>query len=93
MFSAVNPTRETRHGWAASSVGADRRVPAWAAGLLAGLARDQPAVVTRADLAERLADAGSDRSIERTIEQLRRLGWLGQLHLHGVWAFVPPGQD
>ncbi len=92
MISVVNPSGENLSGRAVSSVGADRRIPAWAAGLLAGLARDQPAVVTRGDLADRLAAAGSDRSVERTIEELRRLGWLGQLHLHGAWAFVPPGQ-
>lgn len=91
-ISAVNLMTEVQPGRAVSSVGADRRIPAWAAGLLAGLARDQPAVLTRADLGERLADAGSDRSVERTLEELRRLGWLAPLHLHGVWAFVPPGQ-
>jgi hypothetical protein len=49
-------------------------------------------VLTRGDIAERLAEAGSDRTVDRTIEELRRLGWLSPIGLHGVWAFVPPGQ-
>lgn len=81
-----------RPGRSGSVIGADRRVPSWAAGLVAGLARDQPAVLTRADIAERLAEAGSARTVDRTIEELRRLGWLRPIGLHAVWAFVPPGQ-
>jgi hypothetical protein len=50
-------------------------------------------VLTRADIADRLAEAGSDRTVDRTIEELRRLGWLSSIRLHAVWAFVPPGQD
>lgn len=78
---------------AGRAIGAGRRIPSWAAGLIAGLARDQPAVVTRSDIADRSAEAGSDRSVERTIEELRRLGWLSPIGLHGVWAFLPPGQE
>jgi hypothetical protein len=89
----MNPRKDATPGRTGSAVGADRRVPSWAAGLIAGLARDQPAVLTRADIAERLADTGSDRTVDRTIEELRRLGWLSPIGLHGVWAFVPPGQD
>lgn len=70
-----------------------RRTGTWAAGLLAGLARDQPRVLTRADITQRLAEAGSDRAVDRTIAELRRLGWLRPIGLHAVWAFVPPGHD
>ena len=76
-----------------SSAGTDRRIPSWAAGLLAGLARDLPTVITREELAGRLAEAGSARDVESTIAELRRLGWLASLPLHGAWAFIPPGQD
>lgn len=86
-------SKDATTGRTGSAVGADRRIPTWAAGLLAGLARDQPQVLTRADIAERLAEAGSDRAVDRTIEELRRLGWLSPIGLHAVWAFVPPGQD
>lgn len=89
----MNLSEDATTGRAGSAVGADRRVPSWAAGLVAGLARDQPAVLTRADIAERLAEAKSDRAVDRTVEELRRLGWLSPIGLHGVWAFVPPGQD
>jgi len=71
----------------------DRRVPTWASGLVAGLSRDLPAVVTREDLADRLAEVGSDRSVDTTIDELRRLGWLVGLPIQGTWAFIPPGQD
>ena len=76
-----------------SGVGTDRRVPGWAAGLIAGLSRDQPSVLTREEILERLNDAGSDREIDATINELRRLGWLVGLPIHGVWAFIPAGQD
>ena len=73
--------------------GAERRVPSWAAGLVAGLARDLPTVVTRQDVVDRLAEAGSDRDVESAIAELRRLGWLVGLAVHGAWAFIPPGQE
>lgn len=93
MISAMNLSKNATPGRTGTAVGADRRVPSWAAGLVAGLARDQTAVLTRADMAERLAEAGSDRAVDRTIEELRRLGWLSSIGLHAVWAFVPPGQN
>jgi len=74
------------------SRGRDRRVPGWAAGLFADLARDQPSVVTRDDLAQRLVEVGSGRDVDRTVQELRRLGWLAPVGLHDVWAFVPPGR-
>ncbi len=74
-----------------SRTGPDRRVPSWAAALVAGLSRDQPSVVTRADITERLADTGTARSVDSAVHELRRLGWLVGLPVHGVWAFVPPG--
>ena len=57
------------------------------------LARDLPAVVTRDDLAERLTEAGSEHDLDSTVSQLRRLGWLVALPVHGVWAFLPPGES
>lgn len=89
----MNLSEDSTPGRPGSAVGADRRVPTWAAGLIAGLARDQPAVLTRADIAERLAEARSDRTVDRTIEELRRLGWLSPIGIQGVWAFIPPGLD
>ena len=74
-----------------SPTGLDRRVPTWAAGLVAGMSRELPAVLTRDDLAERLVQAGADRTVDLAVHGLRRLGWLVTLPLHGVWAFVPPG--
>jgi hypothetical protein len=76
-----------------SPLGVERRVPSWAAGLVAGLARDLPAVVTRHDIVDRLAEVGSDRDVESAIAELRRLGWLVGLAVHGAWAFIPPGQE
>lgn len=88
--SAVNSTT----GWqVTSSAGMDRRVPTWASGLVAGLSRDLPAVVTREDLGDRLAEVGSDRGVDTTVDELRRLGWLVGLPIQGTWAFIPPGQD
>lgn len=78
---------------ATSGGGADRRIPTWAAGLLAQLAREAPRVLTRDDIATLLAELGSDRNIDRTVAELRRLGWLVPLRILGVWAFLPPGQD
>ena len=91
--SSVSAMKSTKPGQLVSAVGADRRVPTWAAGLIGGLSRDLPSVVTREDISERLTDAGSDRDVDSTINELRRLGWLVGLPIHGVWAFIPPGQD
>ncbi len=76
-----------------SGVGTDRRVPTWAAGLISGLSRDLPAVLTREEILERLTDSQSKRDVDATINELRRLGWLVGLPIHGVWAFIPAGQD
>lgn len=76
-----------------SSGSADRRVPSWAAALVASLARDEPAVVTRGDIGERLEDLGSERDADSAVEELRRLGWLVGLPIKGTWAFIPPGQE
>ncbi len=73
--------------------GSGRRVPGWAADLVEGLARDLPTVVTRADIAQRLTEVGSDRDADSTISELRRLRWLVGLPVHGVWAFLAPGHD
>jgi len=76
-----------------SGVGTDRRIPTWAAGLISGLSRDLPTVLTREEILERLTDSQSKRDIDATINELRRLGWLVGLPIHGVWAFIPAGQD
>jgi hypothetical protein len=76
-----------------SGVGADRRVPTWAAGLISDLSRDLPTVLTREEILERLTNSRSKREIDATINELRRLGWLVGLPIHGVWAFIPAGQD
>jgi hypothetical protein len=76
-----------------SKIGVDRRVPTWAAAVIARLSRDLPTVVTREDISQLLTDAGTDRTVDATISELRRLGWLVGLPVHGVWAFIPPGQE
>jgi hypothetical protein len=77
----------------AASSSASRRIPGWASGLLARLTQDSPHVVDRDAIADYLAEAGSDREIESTVRELRRLGWLRPTSTRGVWAFLPPGQD
>lgn len=79
------------HG-ATSPLGADRRIPTRASAVIAGLARDRPAVVTTDDLALRLAEAASERDVDSAIRELRRLGWLVGLPVQGTWAFIPPGE-
>lgn len=79
------------HG-ATSPLGADRRIPKWASGVIAALARDRPIVVTTEDLALRLAEASSERDVGSAIRDLRRLGWLVGLPAQGTWAFIPPGE-
>jgi hypothetical protein len=71
----------------------DRRIPGWAASLLARLARDTPQVLTRADVSAYLSEVKSQRGVDRTIEELSRLGWLAPLHLKGAWAYLPPGEE
>jgi hypothetical protein len=70
-----------------------RRIPGILAALLATLSRNRPQVVTRRDLEALIDEHGWDLDAERTARQLQRLGWLVPLHLKGVWAFLPAGQD
>lgn len=71
----------------------DRRIPGWAASLLAHLARDRPSVVTREDIGADLKETGSSRDVDHTVRELQRLGWLQPLHVKGVWAYRPPGEE
>jgi AbiEi antitoxin C-terminal domain len=71
----------------------ERRIPGWASALLARLAQDSPDVVTRDDVSAYLIEVKSPRGVDRTIEELSRLGWLAPIHLKGVWAYLPPGED
>lgn len=73
-------------------IGVARRIPRWAAKLLSRLTQDRPLVITRDALARYLAELGDERPVDRTINDLRRLGWLSSLRLKGVWAFVPLGE-
>lgn len=73
--------------------GLDRKVPSWAAGIVGLLSRDLPTVLTRSSIADWLAEAGSNRPVDSAITELRRLGWLVSLPVHGAWGFVPPGQE
>lgn len=70
-----------------------RTIPSWATGLHARLAQERPAVVTRADIAAYLADVGSERDVDATVKHLQRLGWLVPVHIRGVWAYLPPGEE
>ena len=72
---------------------ADRRIPRWAAALLARWAQDRPTVLTRQDVADYLAELGSDRQVDSTIRDLVRLGWLTSSRRKGVWTYLPPGED
>lgn len=71
----------------------DRRIPGWASSLLARLARDRPDVLTRDDVSTYLFEVKSQRDVDRTIDELSRLGWLTPLHLKGAWAYLPPGEE
>ncbi len=51
-----------------------RPVPPWAAGLVARLSQDRPAVVTREDLARYLGELGSVRNVDDTVSNLQQLG-------------------
>jgi AbiEi antitoxin C-terminal domain len=70
-----------------------RRIPTWAAPLVARLAQDRPSVLTRADMGGYLDEIGAVREVDATIQALVRLGWLVSSHLHGVWLFAPPGES
>jgi len=83
----ASPPSIPRHGRA------DRRVPGWAAVLLDRMARDRPAVVTRETLRRYLTEVASARDVESAARELQRLRWLVPLHLKGVWAYLPPGED
>ena len=54
----------------------DRRVPRWAAMLVARLSQDRPEVLTRADLSAYLVEVGLDRDVEGAIRELVKLEWL-----------------
>lgn len=87
LGDSAAPTSVPRQGRA------DRRVPGWAAALLDRLARDRPAVVTRETLSGYLTEVASARDVESAARELQRLRWLVPLHLKGVWAYLPPGED
>lgn len=70
----------------------DRRIPGWASALLARLAQDGPDIVVRDDISTYLIEVKSSRSVDRTVEELTRLGWLESLHVKGAWAFLRPGE-
>lgn len=69
-----------------------QRVPRWAAPLIVRLTQDLPAVLTRADIASYLDEAGMHRDAEVTIRDLVRLGWLRGTSSNGVWEFLPLGE-
>jgi hypothetical protein len=71
----------------------NRRIPTWAASLHNRLAQDRPAVVTRADIGAYLAEVSSNRDVDATVKHLQRLGWLVPVHIKGVWAYLPPGEE
>jgi hypothetical protein len=71
----------------------NRRIPGGLAPLLATLSRHRPQVMTRRDLEALIDENGWDRDVEGTARQLQRLGWFAPLHLKGVWAFLPAGED
>lgn len=75
-----------------SPAGAERRIPGWAQGIVAALARDQPKVVTRSDIDELLQETRGTRTADEAVSGLRRLGWLVHLGITGTWTFIPPGQ-
>jgi AbiEi antitoxin C-terminal domain len=70
----------------------ERRVPTWAAGLVARLTQDRPPVVTVDDIAEYLAEFDDPRDPGSTVRSLVALDWLTATHIKGTWAFHPPGE-
>ena len=70
-----------------------RRVPRWAAALLADLSAERPPVVTLREIDERLARVELHRDAAVVVEELQRLGWLRRTGVRGAWAFLPPGED
>lgn len=75
-----------------SPVGAERRVPGWAQGVVAALARDEPRIVTRKDIDKLLVEFEVARTTDEAVSELRRLGWLVHVGVAGTWTFIPPGQ-
>ena len=49
--------------------------------------------MAREDVVADLEQAGSTRDADSTVRELQRLGWFRPLHLKGVWAYVPPGEE
>ena len=72
--SGMELAMSTTQPHANRSVRLDRRIPGWAAELLARLARDRPAVITREDIETDLKEIGSSREVDATIRELQRLG-------------------
>jgi hypothetical protein len=70
-----------------------RTISALAASLHERLARERPPVVTRADIGAYLEEIGSNRDVDVTVKSLQRLGWLVGVHIKGVWAYLPPGEE
>ena len=93
IYPGMELTMGTEQPEAKRGVRSDRRIPGWAAGLLARLARDCPTVVSREDIEADLKESGSSRQVDPTVRELQRLGWLKPLHVKGVWAYVPPGEE
>ncbi len=50
-------------------------------------------MVTRADIGMYLAEVDSSRDVDDTVKHLQRLGWLVPVHIKGVWAYLPPGEE
>jgi hypothetical protein len=69
------------------------RVPSSVASVVARLAQDRPAVVTRDDLAGYVMETGTGRAVESVLRELVASGWLGPSGRRGVWAFVALGED
>lgn len=70
-----------------------RVIPRWAAALIEQLSRENPAALSRNDLARILKDVGSNVDVETAVKGLLRLGWLRSVSLRGSFAFIPPGVD
>jgi hypothetical protein len=87
------PTMSDRLTTITGRVAINRRIPGGLAAVLTFLARNRPHVVTRRDLEELIEENGWNLDAERTARQLQRLGWFAPVHLKGVWAFLPAGED
>lgn len=67
----------------------DRRIPRWAAMLLARLAQDRPSVVTRDDIAGYLAETDSTREVEAAAWHL---GYLDRRFTGPIAVWLPEGE-